>query len=58
MEEKKLNCKVNSITTEEYPTKAKRPAYSVLNTDDIKRDFAVVVPKWEKSLSDCLKKLD
>lgn len=58
MKEKKLNCKVNPITTEKYPTKAKRPAYSVLNTDDIERDFAVVVPEWEKSLSDCLRKLD
>lgn len=58
MEEKNLNCKVSSITTEEYPTKAKRPAYSVLSTNDIERDFAVAVPEWKQSLTDCLNKLD
>lgn len=58
MVEKNLNCKVNSITSGEYPTKAKRPAFSVLSTNDIERDFDVTVPEWEKSLTDCLNKLN
>lgn len=57
MEIKNLNCKVNSISTEEYPTRAKRPKYSVLSTTDIQKHFEVNVPNWEKSLKDCLKKL-
>ena len=47
-------CKVNPISTAEYPTAAKRPAYSVLDTTKIKKTFAVTIPKWEDSLEKCL----
>ena len=47
-------CKVNPISTAEYPTAAKRPAYSVLDTTKIKKTFAVTIPKWEDSLGKCL----
>ena len=49
------SCTVNPITTAEYPTAAKRPAYSVLDTTKIKETFAVSVPNWEDSLKKCLK---
>lgn len=58
MELKKLKCKVNRISTEEYPTKAVRPKYSALNTSDIEKDFGVEVPEWELSLKECLQKID
>ncbi|MEO6541424.1 MAG: dTDP-4-dehydrorhamnose reductase, partial [Ferruginibacter sp.] len=48
------SCTVNPITTAEYPTAAKRPAYSVLDTTKIKEVFGVSVPKWEDSLEKCL----
>ena len=48
------NCKVNPITTAEYPTAAKRPAYSVLDTAKIAATFPVAVPDWKDSLSKCL----
>jgi dTDP-4-dehydrorhamnose reductase len=48
------NCIVNAITTEQYPTAAKRPAYSVLDTAKIKETFSVSVPDWETSLQKCL----
>jgi dTDP-4-dehydrorhamnose reductase len=48
------NCIVNSITTAEYPTAAKRPAYSVLDTKKIKETFAVAIPDWQTSLEKCL----
>jgi len=48
------NCIVNPITTEQYPTPAKRPAYSVLDTTKIKKTFGIEIPGWEDSLRACL----
>ena len=50
-------CIVNPVSTSKYPTAAKRPAYSVLDTTKIKETFAVAVPEWEDSLEKCLEKL-
>ncbi|SLM19234.1 dTDP-4-dehydrorhamnose reductase [uncultured spirochete] len=43
-------CKVKAITTDLYPTKAKRPAYSVLAKDKIKEAFGIYPPEWRDSL--------
>jgi len=48
------NCIVNSITTDQYPTAAKRPAYSVLDSSKIKETFKLHTPNWENSLQKCL----
>ena len=42
-------CQVNPITTEQYPTKAARPMYSVLDKTKIKETFHLIVPEWEDS---------
>lgn len=42
--------KVHPIPTSEYPTKAKRPIYSVLDKTKIKSTFQITVPQWEESL--------
>jgi dTDP-4-dehydrorhamnose reductase len=47
-------CIVNPITTAEYPTAAKRPAYSVLDTSKITSTFHLAIPAWEESLKACL----
>ena len=47
-------CAVNPISTAAYPTAAKRPAYSVLDTTKIKETFSVSIPNWEESLEKCL----
>lgn len=52
-----LSCEVNPVTTEEYPTKTKRPAYSVLDKTKIKKTFEVPVPDWQESLKKCMKDL-
>jgi len=41
---------VEAITTADYPTPAKRPAYSVLACDKLKRVFGLQLPHWEESL--------
>lgn len=57
MKQAGLDCKVNPITTKEFPTKAKRPAYSVLNKAKVKNQFKLETHSWSKSLNDCLSKL-
>ena len=49
------DCVVNSCTTEEYPTPAKRPAYSVLSKDKIQKALGINLPQWQESLSVFLK---
>ena len=50
-----LNCEISGIPTESYPTPAKRPAYSALNTEKIKSQFELPIPNWEASLQACIK---
>ena len=49
--EKGKNCVVNPCTTDEYPTPAKRPAYSVLSKDKIQKNLGIKLPDWKESLS-------
>jgi len=44
------DCRVEALTTAQYPTKARRPAYSVLSKDKIVADYGVSVPEWRESL--------
>ncbi|HOK99428.1 MAG: dTDP-4-dehydrorhamnose reductase [Bacteroidales bacterium] len=46
----KLSCKVKPIETQEYPTPAQRPPYSVLNKSKIKTTFGLEIPWWRNSL--------
>lgn len=50
--------RVRKIRTEDYPTKAIRPAYSALNTEIISRDFGIQVRDWKSALNDCLGTID
>lgn len=52
-----ISCKVNPITTDQYPTKAKRPQYSVLDKTKIKSVFNLSIPNWEDSLNICITEL-
>lgn len=47
-------CSVNPISTAQYPTAAKRPQYSVLDTTKIQQAFSIVIPDWKDSLIKCL----
>jgi dTDP-4-dehydrorhamnose reductase len=41
---------VEGITTAEYPTPAKRPAYSVLDCGKLGKTFGIQLPDWEAGL--------
>jgi len=45
-----LDCRVVPISSSEYPTRTKRPFYSVLCKDKIKRDFDVNILHWKDAL--------
>jgi dTDP-4-dehydrorhamnose reductase len=45
------------IRTAEYPTKASRPAYSVMDKTRAKTQLGVVIPHWRTSLHTCLSRL-
>jgi dTDP-4-dehydrorhamnose reductase len=49
-------CEVHPIPTSKYPTKAKRPMYSVLDKTKIKTTFQITIPEWEESLKHCFSK--
>ncbi len=50
-------CDVKAISTQEYPTPAKRPASSVLDKTKIKKIYALEIPDWKESLEICLTKM-
>lgn len=50
-----LPCRVDAIASAEYQTRAKRPAYSVLDTTKIKSTFGICIPHWKESLKKCLR---
>ena len=49
-----LTCEVQPIETKDFPTPAKRPAYSVLDTSKIEQDLAIDIRHWEDALKDCI----
>ncbi len=51
------NCKIIPISTSGYPTPAKRPAYSVLNTSKVNETFGIQLKNWRQSLAACLSHL-
>ena len=55
MEMSGLHCMVNPIKSSQYPTRASRPFYSVLDKDKIKQVFGVEINHWKKGLEKCLK---
>lgn len=48
-------CVVNPCSTDEYPTPAKRPAYSVLCKDKIQKTLGIQLPFWKDILNTFLK---
>jgi len=58
LEEKQLEKDVNLKATFSYPTKAKRPKFSVLDKSKVEEAFKCKVPHWRESLVGLLKEVN
>ena len=53
-----IECNVQPCHTEEFPSKAERPRFSVLDKTKIKATFGIRIPYWRDSLKDCINRLN
>lgn len=51
-------CVMWPVTSDQYPTRAKRPAYSLLEKSRIKETFGIEIEPWEAALESFLKEVD
>ncbi len=50
-------CRIEPCRTADYPTAARRPAYSVLDKSKLKRTFGFEIPHWRESMRYCLHRI-
>jgi len=50
----KIDCKVNPITTNQYPIPAKRPKNTLINKDKISHRFNIDIFDWRKAIESCI----
>lgn len=50
----KVDCRIHPIHTSEYPTRAKRPAYAVLDKTKLKETLGIELSHWQTSLASCI----
>ena len=50
----KIGCEVNPVTSQQYPTPAKRPRNTFMNKDKIVKVFNIKISNWEFSLNTCM----
>ncbi len=53
-----INCKLKPIRSQDYPSPAKRPAFSVLDKSKIKNTFQLEIPHWQESLSKAIQNIN
>ena len=51
------NCDIQPCHSDEFPSKVKRPAYSVLDKSKIKQTFGLDIPHWRESMEYCIGRL-
>lgn len=51
-------CDIQPCHSDEFPSRVRRPAFSVLDKTKVKRDFHWTIPYWKDSLVKCIKELD
>jgi dTDP-4-dehydrorhamnose reductase len=50
-------CDIQPCHSDEFPSKVKRPSYSVLDKTKIKNKLNITIPHWKESLKKCIKNL-
>lgn len=50
----RFECKVSGISSSQYPTPAKRPAFSLLDKSKIKATYSLLIPDYKESLRKCM----
>jgi len=50
-------CEVHPISTDQYPTPAKRPRFSLLDKSLIRSTYHLTIPEWRPSLVTCIGKM-
>ena len=50
-------CDIRPCHSDEFPSKVKRPAYSVLDKTKIKETFGISIPYWTDSLKKCIRNI-
>ena len=50
----KIECKVNPVKSQQYPTPAKRPRNTLMNKDKIVKVFNIKISNWKSSLNTCM----
>ena len=53
-----IQCSVQGVTSENYPTLAKRPKFSILDTERIEQQLEITIPTWQNSLKNCIQILN
>ena len=51
-------CDVRPCRTSDYPTKTRRPHYSVLDKTKVKETFGIEIPHWKDSLMFCIRQIE
>jgi dTDP-4-dehydrorhamnose reductase len=52
------SCDIQPCHTAEFPSKARRPRFSVLDKTKVKETFGITVPYWRDSLEDCIARME
>jgi len=50
----KIGCEVNPVTSQQYPTPAKRPRNTLMKKDKIVKIFNIKISNWKSSLNTCM----
>ena len=56
--ERRTACEIRPCHSDEFPSKVKRPAYSVLDKTKIRETFGLRIPHWRESLGRCLERME
>lgn len=53
-----IGCRIEPCRSERFPTKARRPAFSVLDKSKFRERFGIEIPYWRDSLAGCVEEIE